>query len=121
MLVFIVLSSPPSPPSHAHANDLQIPAETQDASMQEWEWETGQLKSKFFGSRTKTVGVAATRGGGSGGSSGGISCLAGTGSAVLTAGWDKTVRMWPRSSPAPQSQEAVAAAAAAAAASALRR
>eukprot|EP00752_Nemacystus_decipiens_P001367 g1356.t1 len=94
---------------------------SEDASMQEWEWETGQLKTKFFGGRSKTVGVAATRGGGIGGGSGGISCLAGTGSAVLTAGWDKTVRLWPRSSPAPQSQVAVAAAAAAAAASALRR
>eukprot|EP00903_Cladosiphon_okamuranus_P012628 g11814.t1 len=94
---------------------------SEDASMQEWEWGTGQLKSKFFGSRGKTVGVAASLGGASSGGDGGISCLAGTGSAVLTAGWEKTVRMWPRSSPAPQSQEAVAAAAAAAAASALRR
>lgn len=91
--------------------------------MQEWEWETGQLKSKFFGSRskTKTIAVATTRGGGSSsGGNDGISCLTGTGAAVLTAGWDRVVRMWPRSSPAPQSKEAVTAAAAAAA-SALRR
>lgn len=96
--------------------------------MHEWDWETGQLKSRFFGSRSTAVGAtarassggSASSGGGGGGSrNGGISCLAGTGSAVLTAGWDKTVRMWPRSSPAPQSEEAAAAAAAAAVASAL--
>lgn len=87
--------------------------------MHEWEWETGELKSKFFGNKGRGGG-----GGGGGGSSrgnggGGISCVAATGSVVLTAGWDKTVRMWPRSAPAPQSEAAVAAAAAAAAASAL--
>lgn len=92
--------------------------------MLEWEWKTAQLKTKFFGNRRKTVGAGAGtvaargRSGASGNGNGGISCLAGTGGAVLTAGWDKTVRMWPRSSPAPQSEEAVAAAAAAAAASA---
>lgn len=46
--------------------------------------------------------------------------MASTGLAVLTAGWDKTVRMWPRSSP-PEKSEAAVAAAAAAAASAVTR
>lgn len=95
--------------------------------MHEWEWETGELKSKFIAKNTGRAGgggAAAARqranggsggGGGGPGGGGGISCVAATGSAVLTAGWDKTVRMWPRSCPAPQSEAAVAAAAAAAA------
>ncbi|CAM9215574.1 unnamed protein product [Scytosiphon promiscuus] len=95
---------------------------SEDASMHEWDWDTGQLKSRFFGGRGTAVGAAARGASASAsgaGRNGGISCLAGTGSAVLTAGWDKTVRMWPRSSPAPRSEEAAAAAAAAAVASAL--
>ena len=101
--------------------------------MFEWAWETGELKSKFVGTVTRgaAAGIGGSKGidalgGGSrrrsrgtgGGGGGGISCVAATGAAVLTAGWDKTVTMWPRSSPAPQSERVLAAAAAAAAASA---
>ena len=101
-------------------NTTQPIPRLQDASMHEWEWETGELKSKFFGNKGRAgSGSGGGGGGGSRGNGGGISCLAATGSVVLTAGWDKTVRMWPRSAPAPQSEAAVAAAAAAAAASAL--
>lgn len=89
----------------------------QDASLLEWAWETGELKSRFFSSRRRGAGSGGLRSRDTGGG-GGISCLAATGDAVLTAGWDKTVRMWPRSSRAPKSEEGLAAAAAAAAASA---
>lgn len=90
--------------------------------MHEWDWGTGGTKSKFSGSAAGAVAVAGGRHPPSGlvarstsgaRQSGGISCIAATGQAVLTAGWDRTVRMWPRSSPTPRSPEAVAAAAAA--------
>ncbi|CAM9438271.1 unnamed protein product [Discosporangium mesarthrocarpum] len=64
---------------------------SEDSCMLEWDWISGDLPRFRFGGR----------GGRGGAGGGGISCVARTGRALLTAGWDHTVRMWPLSSPDP--------------------
>ncbi|CAM9530596.1 unnamed protein product [Chrysoparadoxa australica] len=51
---------------------------SEDSTVREWDWATGGMVNVFKGH------------------SGGISCIAGTERAVATAGWDRSVRMWPR-------------------------